>query len=424
MKTKHSEIFTECIKNLTMKQKIKRFIKSSPFRGLGGLCLLLLLPCLCRADGLASDLQGMQPVLDNVYSQMLPLCSQLIGAARGIAGFAALWYICSRVWQQIARAEPLDFYPLLRPFALGMAVMLFPAVIALMNGVLQPVVSATGGMVQQSNTAIAQLLAQKEAAVKASSAYQMYVGTDGNGDQDKWYRYAHPDDPNHDNEGMLDGIGNDVKFWMAQQSYNFRNNIKQWLSEVLEVVYAAASLCINTIRTFFLIVLAILGPLVFGLSVFDGFQHSLHQWLARYINVFLWLPIANIFGSIIGKVQENMLKLDIAQIQSAGDTFFSSTDTAYAIFLLIGIVGYFSVPTVANFVVHAHGGNGMLQRINSLTTGAATTVTSTAITGAAALGDRTEQARSNILNAPADFKAGWNSASKDSYQKNKLSGKP
>ncbi|MDB5006236.1 MAG: traJ [Mucilaginibacter sp.] len=394
-----------------------------------GVLLLLFSATTTKADGLASDLQGMQPVLDNVYSQMLPLCSQLIGAARGIAGFAALWYIGSRVWQQIARAEPLDFYPLLRPFALGMAVMLFPAVIALMNGALQPVVSATASMVQQSNTAVAQLLAQKEAAVKASSAYQMYVGTDGNGDQDKWYRYSHPDDPNHNNEGMLDGIGNDVKFWMAQQSYNFRNNIKQWLSEVLEVVYAAASLCINTIRTFFLIVLAILGPLVFGLSVFDGFQHSLHQWLARYINIFLWLPIANIFGSIIGKVQENMLKLDIAQIQSAGDTFFSSTDTAYSIFLLIGIVGYFSVPTVANFVVHAHGGNGMLQRINSLTTGGISTTTSI-MTGVAATAGQTAEAGAkraangtwNMLNAPRNFWQGYHSAGNNQYQQNKLKG--
>jgi conjugative transposon TraJ protein len=315
-------------------------------------------------------------------------------------------------------------------------VLLFPVVISVMNGVLQPVVSATGSMVQQSNTAVAQLLAQKEAAVKASSAYQMYIGTDGNGDQDKWYKYAHPDDPNHDNEGVLDGIGNDVKFWMAQQSYNFRNNIKQWLSEVLEVVYAAASLCINTIRTFFLIVLAILGPLVFGLSVFDGFQHSLHQWLARYINIFLWLPIANIFGSIIGKVQENMLKLDIAQIQSAGDTFFSSTDTAYAIFLLIGIVGYFSVPTVANFVVHAHGGNGMLQRINSLTmggistaTGVATTAGNTAASSAAAAAKLSPEAASrsargawNMLNAPRNFWEGYHNAGNKSYQQEKLKG--
>jgi len=387
----------------------------------GILLLLLFTATTSKADGLADDLQGMQPVLDNVYAQMIPLCSQLIGSAQGIAGFAALWYIGSRVWGQIARAEPLDFYPLLRPFALGMAVMLFPAVISLMNGVLQPVVSATGSMVQNSNTAIAQLLAQKEAAEKQTNAYQMYEGKDGNGDEDRWYQYTHPDDPNGNGNSGFSGIGQDIQFWMSKQSYAFRNSIKEWLSEVLEVVYAAASLCINTIRTFFLIVLAILGPLVFGLSVFDGLHHSLHQWLARYINVFLWLPIANIFGSIIGQVQQNMLRLDIAQIQSQGDTFFSSTDTAYAIFLLIGIVGYFCVPTVANFVVHAHGGNGMLQRINSLTVSGGTTVISAANTGGAALGDRMEQGRSNILNAPADFRAGYNSGG-NNYQKDKLKG--
>ncbi|WP_317169303.1 hypothetical protein [Mucilaginibacter humi] len=74
------------------------------------------------------------------------------------------------------------------------------------------------------------------------------------------------------------------------------------------------------------------GAHCFWLAVFDGFQHTLTVWLAKYINVFLWLPVANIFGAIIGKVQENMLKLDISQVQSAGDTFFSSTDTAYLIF--------------------------------------------------------------------------------------------
>ncbi|RKR84280.1 conjugative transposon TraJ protein [Mucilaginibacter gracilis] len=406
-------------------KKIKMLIKSSPFRGLGGVLLLLLLPHLSRADGLADDLKGMQPVLDNVYNQMLPLCSQLIGAARGIAGFAALWYIASRVWRQIAAAEPIDFYPLLRPFALGIAILLFPAVIAVMNGVLQPVVSATGNMVQSSNTAIAQLLAQKEAAVKNSSAYQMYEGADGNGDQEKWFKYTHPDDPNGDNQGIFDGIGNDIKFWAAKQSYSFRNSIKQWMSEVLEVLYAASSLCINTIRTFFLIVLAILGPLVFGLSTFDGFQHNLHQWLARYINIFLWLPIANIFGAIIGKVQENMLKLDISQIQSQGDTFFNSTDTAYLIFLLIGILGYFSVPTVANFIVHAHGQNGMLQRVNSISASTTSTVVSAGAAVGSSAGSRALQGASNIINAPGDFMKGYNSAGTggSDHQKDRLSGK-
>ncbi len=117
--------------------------------------------------------------------------------------------------------------------------------------------------------------------------------------------------------------------------------------------------------------LAILGPLVFGIAVFDGFQHTLTVWLARYINVYLWLPVANIFGSIIGKVQEKMLALDIKQVENSGDTFFSSTDMAYLIFLIMGIVGYFIVPSVANYIIHASGGNTLLYKVNSLFTSTA-----------------------------------------------------
>src|ERR1700710_566450 len=238
------------------------------------------------------NISGLQATLEQVYDQMLPLCSQLIGAAQGIAGFAALWYIAARVWRQIAAAEPIDFYPLLRPFALGMTILLFPTFIAVMNGVLNPTVTATAGMVQNSDAAIKTLLAAKEAAVEKTDAYQMFVGTDGEGDRDKWYKYSHPDDPTDSKEGMFSSVGNDMKFAMAKASYNFRNTVKQWMSEILQVVYEAAALCINTIRTFYLIVLAILGPLVFGLSVFDGLHHTLTAWFARYINIFLWLPVA------------------------------------------------------------------------------------------------------------------------------------
>ncbi|TWI97594.1 conjugative transposon TraJ protein [Mucilaginibacter frigoritolerans] len=384
-----------------------------------GMLLLLQLPLLSSAQDITSSLQGMQPVLDNVYNQMIPMCSNLIGAAQGIAGFAALWYIASRVWRQIAQAEPLDFYPLLRPFALGICIVLFPAVISLMNGIMQPIVTTTGNMVTNSNNSIALLLQQKEDAIKNSSSYQMYVGDDGNGDRSKWYAYTHPDDPNDQNEGTFSSLGNDVKFWMDKQAYNFKNDIKEWMSEILQVIYAAAILCINTIRTFYLIVLAILGPLVFGFAVFDGLQHTLTQWIARYINIFLWLPIANIFGAIIGQVQQQMLQIDINQIQSSGDTFFSPTDTCYLIFLCIGIVGYFCVPSVANYVIHAHGGNGLLNKVTNV---AATTATTT-VSVASAAGGRMEQARSNIINAPADFRQGYNSAGKSSYQEDKISGK-
>jgi conjugative transposon TraJ protein len=170
------------------------------------------LPLISHAEGLANDIHGLQSVLDGVYNDMLGMCSNLVGVGQGIAGFGALWYIAARVYRQIANAEPLDFYPLMRPFGIGLAIILFPAVIGLINGIMQPTVSATGSMVQNSDAAIARLLQAKEAAVEKTDAWQMYHGADGDGDREKWYKYTHPDDQTGDGEGMLASIGNDMKW--------------------------------------------------------------------------------------------------------------------------------------------------------------------------------------------------------------------
>jgi conjugative transposon TraJ protein len=268
------------------------------------------------------------------------------------------------------------------------------------------------------------LLEQKQAAIEKTDNWQIYVGDDGEGDRDKWYKYTHPEDPSGKEDRLLSGLGNDVKFAMDKASYKFRNSVKQWMSEVLQVIFEAAALCINTIRTFYLVVLAILGPLVFGLSVYDGFQHTLTTWLAKYLNVFLWLPVANIFGSIIGKVQENMLKLDIRQVQDAGDTFFSSTDTAYLIFLLIGIVGYFTVPAVAGYIINPGGGNGLLNKVTNLTHISVSSVTSSASAAGNALMNRMSQGAGNLIDAPGHIAEGYRAGNPNEIQSEKLNGNP
>jgi conjugative transposon TraJ protein len=291
---------------------------------------MLLLPCLAFAQGFEGEVNGLHGILSDLYQEMMPLCADMISVGQGIAGFAALWYIAVRVWRHIANAEAIDFFPLFRPFVLGFAIMNFPAVLGIINGVMEPAVSVTNAMVQNSNEAITALLKAKEEAIKESKYWEMYVGMEGQGDREKWYKYTHEGESS-ENEDWLDGIGNDIRFAMSKAQYNFRNSIKEWMSEVLRVLYLAASLCIDTIRTFNMVVLSILGPLVFGLAVFDSFQNSLVAWLSRFINVYLWLPVANLFGTIIGRIQQKMLELDIGQIHDAGDTFFSSTDTAYMI---------------------------------------------------------------------------------------------
>jgi conjugative transposon TraJ protein len=377
----------------------------------------ILFSLTAQAQGLAGEINSLQSVLDELYAEMILLCSQLIGVGQGIAGFAALWYISSRVWRSIANAEPIDFYPLLRPFALGLAILLFPSVIAVMNGVLNPTVTGTAAMMNNSNNSIAYLLQQKEEAIKRTVTWQLYgdEGTHG-----KWYRYMYPDG---EEESGMDLLSNGIRFLMAKTAYGIKNQIKQWLSEILQILYEAAALCINTLRTFYLIVLAILGPLVFGLSVFDGLQNTLTVWIARYINVFLWLPVANIFGSIISKIQENMLRRDIEQIQLYGDTSFSAPDSGYIIFLVIGIVGYFTVPSVANYIVHAGGDNRLLYKASNLFTGGAMAATTMTASGAATVaGSLASPSSGNAHQAHAHNLPGTPGTGSASYQHNKLSG--
>ena len=111
------------------------------------------------------------------------------------------------------------------------------------------------------------------------------------------------------------------------------------------MLFQAAGLIIDTLRTFFLIVLSILGPLAFAISVYDGFQSTLTQWISRYISIYLWLPVSDLFSSVLARIE-----------QRADPTCNpDGSSTVYVIFMIIGIVGYFTIPTVASWIVSAGG---------------------------------------------------------------------
>ena len=368
----------------------------------------MLLPLFSHAQGVASDIHSLQGVLNNLYDQMIPLCSRMIDVGRGIAGFAAMWYIAVRVWRHIAAAEPVDFYPLLRPFVIGFCILMFPMVLSLINGVLQPTVTATAAMVGDSNRAIEVMLTPDPQSSTTDPGLSSL-----NNDPAKWYQYTHPDNPSGPAPTTANPIADQFSGW------GFASMIKKMMYEFLNVCFEAAALVIDTIRTFKLIVLAILGPLAFGLGVFDGFQHTIKQWLARYINVFMWLPVANIFGAIISKIQQNMTQVQLAG--GSGNHGVVETNTAYLIFLLIGIIGYFTVPSIANYIISA-GGHALLGKTTAITSAVVSAGTSVAmqsmVAGAGAKGDA---GASGSANTNTSSSAGGSNAG--NYMQDKLSGK-
>ena len=321
------------------------------------------------------EFDNLHQILRSLYVEMMPLCSNMAGVAKGIAGLGALFYVASRVWQSLARAEPIDVYLLLRPFAIGLCIMFFPTIVlGTISGVLSPIVRGTNQMLQSQTFDMVGYQKQKDkleydAALKnPATAYLV---------------------SNEEFDKQLEELGwsaTDLAtmtgMYVEKGIYSMKKTIRDSFRELLEMLFQAASLVIDTIRTFFLIVLAVLGPIAFAISVWDGFQSTMTQWITRYVSVYLWLPVSDLFSTILAKIQVLMLQNDISELQNNPNYSIDSSNVVYIVFMIIGIIGYFTIPTVAGWIIQA-GGMGNYGRNVSSTAGKAGSIAG-GVAGAAA----------------------------------------
>lgn len=297
---------------------------------------------------LAANFDNLHQILQNLYTDMMPLCSQMTGVAKGLAGLGALFYVAYRVWQSLARAEPVDVFPLLRPFALGLCIMFFPTlVLGTLNSVMSPIVKGTHTILETQTFDMNEYRAQKDRleleAMKRNPETAYLV------DKEAF-------DNKLDELGVLDAI-EACGMYVDRAMYNMKKAVQNFFRELLELMFNAAALVVDTLRTFFLVALSILGPISFAISCWDGFQASLSQWFVRYISIYLWLPVSDLFSSVLARIQVLMLKQDIELL--ADPNFIpDGSNGVYITFLIIGIIGYFTIPTVANWIIQAGGGAG------------------------------------------------------------------
>ena len=274
----------------------------------------------------------MHQILRNLYDTMTKLCHPMMDMAMALAALGALFYIAYRVWQSLSRAEPIDVFSMLRPFVLGMCILFFDVmVLGTLNGIFSPIVQGTGMLLRDQTFDLQKYQQEKDKLRADMMAKTMMTGR----------VFA----SNEELDAELDNMG-----WSEEEHT------------------ALQTMVIDTIRTFFLIVLSILGPIAFALSVFDGLQNTLIQWLARYISVYLWLPVSDLFGAMLAKIQTLILQEEMnlmADPMSVIDVDGSSA--IYLIFMVIGIIGYFCVPTVSNWIVQAGGMSAYNRNVNNTT---------------------------------------------------------
>lgn len=303
------------------------------------------------------DFNNLHQVLRTLYQEMMPLVGNMTGVAKGIAGLGALFYVAHRVWHSLSHAEEIDVYPLLRPFAIGLCIMFFPTmVLGTINSVLSPVVRGTNQLMTKQTLDMNQLREQRDRLEREAmlrnpeTAYLV-----SNEEFDTKIEDMQGLNPKH--------LVTITSMYVERGMYNLKKSMQDAFKSFLEILFQAAALIIDTIRTFYLIVLSILGPIAFAIAVYDGFQSTITGWISRYISVYLWLPVSDLFSTMLAKIQTLMIGKEITALENPAYVPDGSS-VVYIIFMLIGIVGYFVIPTVAGWIIQAGGMGNYSRNLN------------------------------------------------------------
>ena len=257
------------------------------------------------------EFDNLHQILRSLYDGMMPLCGDMADVARGIAGLGALFYVACRVWQSLARAEAIDVFPMLRPFAVGLCIMFFPTVVlGTVNSILSPVVQGTAKLLETQTLDMNEYRRQKdklEYEAKVRNPETAYLVSNEEFDKQLEELGWSPSD-------MVTMAG----MYIDRGMYNMKKNIRDFFREILELMFQAAALVIDTIRS-----------------------------------------------TILAKIQVLMLQSDIERMQADPNFSLDSSDGVYIVFMIIGIIGYFTIPTVAGWIIQAGGmgsyGRGVTQ---------------------------------------------------------------
>ncbi len=306
----------------------------------------------------------------SLYEQLDTIREQVVTAnldsymllATSLGALGALLYISYRVWRSLANAEPIDVFPLLRPFVLGLLIMNFTWVTGALDGVAGAIVQGTEAVAESNREELQSVRDALKAAEDADLAKKQ-AETEEN---TAWYE-----------------VNWDGKMLALQQW--FMKTLKEFLQWLMEV----AKLILYTVASFMLLIMTLLGPVVFAFAIFDGFQQGLVSWIARYIHLSLWLPVANILQVMVNSIEIHMSNLQIASLNGGGD---DASIWFMIMFYIIGLIAFTTVPTVSGWVVEAGSGGGGITR----------TLTSMGSRGAALAGGAAGGA------VAMGWRAGWN----------------
>jgi conjugative transposon TraJ protein len=273
----------------------------------------------------------------DIFDKLSANIADIGSIVAGIIGIGALFYFAGKTWGALARNEPIDIYPLLKPLVITfLCLNFYSVVITPMHYILSPLRTYTVSLAS-------------DAKLKSESAREVILKkAQERRKAEKEAQKAKRREPRVTENGIIlpdSYVSNFVRELWDGVTPEIKNVILQVLIEVSSIARNVIYFAMNCLRLFFLIILGMIGPIAFTLSLFPSFEGSLSNWFAKYISIYLWAPVCNIVSIILNQIE--LLMTENLLLSSGG----WSADVILIIFYVIGFGCYLSIPTIATWAV-------------------------------------------------------------------------
>ena len=332
-----------------------------------------------------AEITGLRKAVYDTYDKISPTFDLLANGMSLLAGLGSLLYVAIRVYQMLMVEEEFSVRPILKPFCIGLLLMFYPGVINMLNVVGSIPTNYTNALVGESNVLLEDLIYRK---VTETEGWKWYMGPSGMGDYDSWVK------DNDVDSGPL-GISAWMNFQGERIEFIFKQQLREFVFVIASIMFYVAALSVDGARVFFLTMLGLLGPMSIALSIFDFWSGSLVTWMTRYIHVYLWLPVANVYGFFINNIQITLIRGSFVEVAEGGSSTFSTTDLGMVVFMIFAALGYMTIPSVASWIVApGHQGAAAMSQVNRIGTTMAAAMGAAAAGGTAALAQAATSSKS------------------------------
>lgn len=261
-----------------------------------------------------------------------------------LCGLFSFGYFANILMKTWAKGEAIEFNALLKPFIIGILCLNFSLVYGLIDNIFEPINDYTANAVDSEEEVDVRKKLEKTKNLFAIAEKESKGET-----------------------GFWSGVFsvNTVSNFFDNLYMNAMELLLGALQYITNIAFGAIKLTIRAISLAFRIILIVFGPFALALSVLPMFHDNWKSWVSKYINVCLFIPIANLMDVIIKQLNITlmeqhievykqaikMLERDVSQV----DSLLTTITISYIIFVVAFIILYLMIPSIAGYIVSAGG---------------------------------------------------------------------